>query len=141
MVSALGHAGLIPFALSALAAWWDPARHTFWLEAVNAYGAVILSFVGALHWGLAMGRPDWPLAQRQRAFGWSVVPAVLGWLALLTPHAGLTASILIAGFAAQLWQDSRLRHRAGVPPWFWPLRVRLTVGAVLSLAVAGAAAI
>jgi Protein of unknown function (DUF3429) len=50
---ALGLAGLLPFiALSWLSWRASPWAHTMLLQ----YGAIILSFVGALHWGLALGK-------------------------------------------------------------------------------------
>ena len=59
----LGLGGLVPFlgcgffAVSAA----DPAA-TGWLQALILYGAVILSFLGGVHWGLALSdaRPDLP---------------------------------------------------------------------------------
>ena len=51
--TALGYAGLVPFAAGALGIvlLGDELR-VFAARALVAYGAVILSFVGAVHWGL-----------------------------------------------------------------------------------------
>jgi len=53
-VRLLGYAGLFPFFAAAAAALLGPPP---WrgaaLSALAAYGAVILSFLGAVHWGLA----------------------------------------------------------------------------------------
>ena len=49
----LGYGGLIPFAaLAALAL--GSSQSAAWIHALIAYGAVILSFVGALHWAFGM---------------------------------------------------------------------------------------
>ena len=53
----LGYAGLIPFISGAIGIWITP---TAWradvLTALLHYAAVILAFMGAIHWGLAMAR-------------------------------------------------------------------------------------
>jgi hypothetical protein len=49
-------------------------RPLFAIALVN-YGAVILSFVGALHWGFAMTAQDMKAEQRSGRFIWSVIPA------------------------------------------------------------------
>jgi len=134
LVSWLGYGGLAPF-LGALvwgalaASHVAPAR-----AALFAYAAVILSFVGALHWGLAMALPALTQARRDAMFAWSVVPALMAWLALLCPMS-VAAPLLLAGFALQLGQDLRLAPGAGLPPWYLPLRVRLSVGACLGIAL------
>src|SRR5208282_1141210 len=51
----LGLAGLIPFIGCGLLATGDDATRDQGFTALIAYGAVILSFVGAVHWGLALG--------------------------------------------------------------------------------------
>ena len=48
------------------------------------------------------------------------------------PEAG--ATLLIAGFWAQYWQDLRLARLLPLPAWYLPLRLQLTVVACLSLA-------
>ena len=89
------------------------------------YGAVILSFVGALHWGIAMSAPDLEAALRRRAFAWSVVPALMAWPALLLePRVG--SVILVAAFAIHYLQDRRLASQASLPGWYLPLRLRLS---------------
>lgn len=57
-VAWLGYGGLLPFVALAGIGWWAPGTPLWgtplWGTALLAYGAVILSFVGALHWGFAM---------------------------------------------------------------------------------------
>ncbi|WP_374669004.1 DUF3429 domain-containing protein [Ramlibacter sp.] len=132
-VTWLGYGGLLPFLGLAVLAAADPPRATDWSRALVAYGAVILSFVGALHWGIAMSASGLAPAVRRRAFAWSVVPALMAWPALL--KAGPVATlVLVAGFALHLVQDHRLARSAGLPGWYLPLRWRLTVVASLCLA-------
>jgi len=74
----MGYLGLLPFFATALGVWIGPVWLAGWLL---AYGAIILSFVGAIHWGLVMGRGEASAA----VFQASVVPALVGWAALLVP--------------------------------------------------------
>ena len=131
-VAWLGYGGLIPFVALAGLAPVDPQHAAAWSRALAAYGAVILSFVGALHWGIAMSAAHLGAALRRRAFIWSVVPALMAWPAAM--QAGpLTLLVLVAGFVLHLWQDRRLLVQAQLPGWYWPLRCRLTAVACLCL--------
>ena len=137
-VAWLGYGGLVPFVVLAVATFADRQRAPFWSDSLFAYGAVILSFVGALHWGFAMTLGGLSAGQRDARFAWSVVPALLAWPALLLPalSAGL---LLVAGFLAHYWQDRRLAGMAELPAWYLPLRLRLSSVACLCLAAGGLA--
>jgi Protein of unknown function (DUF3429) len=121
----LGFGGLLPFA-GAVLARFTPA-HDLAPFALSAYGAVILSFLGGVRWGLAIadtGGGD--LAARLSI---SVLPALAGWVALLLPpHQGL--SLLAVGFVLMLLADLRL---PAAPLWYRGLRVPLSAGAVCAL--------
>jgi hypothetical protein len=104
-------------------------------RALVAYGAVILSFVGALHWGFAMTLPNLREPRRRIAFIWSVVPALLAWVGLLLAPA-LGAALMIVAFLAQYAQDRNLSKHGTLPGWYLPLRLRLTGIACVCLAIA-----
>lgn len=130
---AFGAGGLVPFAALGAGSWFAaPEASALMLRHLCAYGAVILAFVGALHWGFAMlARMD--DFERPRVLGWSVVPALGGWVALLLPlRAGLI--VLIVMFLAHYAMDRRLARMASLPPWYLKLRLWLTLGACLGLA-------
>ena len=135
-VAWLGYGGLLPFVGTAVMIRLDPQSADLWSRALIGYGAVILSFVGALHWWFAMAAPGLDGGRRDRAYGWSVVPALLAWPAMLLP-ARQGALLLVLGFVLHLVQDHWLARRATLPGWYLPLRWRLTVVAGLSL-LAGA---
>jgi hypothetical protein len=130
LLKALGYGGLIPFAFFGMAAWFGAADwQSFSQHALAVYGAVILSFLGAIHWGLS-------LADRgHRVFGlagpaWAVIPSIAAWVALLLPKTpGLIVLLLL--FPLVLWVD-RASLRA-MPPGYLTLRGYLTLGAVLFL--------
>ena len=127
----LGLAGLIPFAAAAGAGMVPVAPlHDLALQALLAYGAVILSFLGGIRWGLATAMVEDPAALSGPLCA-SVLPALLGWFALLVPaSAGLI--VLALGFAAMLLADLRLTM---APPWYRSLRLPLSAGAITALLV------
>lgn len=128
--------GLVPFVVMAGATWALPEAYTptllFWL---TSYAAVILSFLGALHWGISMLHPDMTEHDQSVFMAWSVVPALVGWVSLLMPvRTGLL--LLIATFVIQYAADRQLAQRFRVPSWYLGLRIGLTSVAVLSLGFA-----
>ena len=133
-VAWLGYGGLLPFLALAPASLLDHHHGVVWSDALYAYGAIILSFVGALHWGLAMSLPGLDERQRAALYLWSVVPALIAWPAVLFSPV-LAAPLLIVGFVAHYLQDRRLVRRAPLPAWYLPLRLRLSGFACLCLGV------
>lgn len=123
----LGYAGMLPFAVGAALCWTSAS--TFGALWVLAYAAVILSFVGAVHWGLGLSAES----RAAPLITASVVPALVAWAALLLPAAGGMALCLVAFLAWRAWE--RRGPPASLPPWFERLRNHLTAGAVVSLAI------
>jgi hypothetical protein len=138
-VAWLGYGGLTPFLLLALGSLLDRHHGALWNQALLAYGAIILSFVGALHWGLAMTLPELSEGQRSAWYAWSVAPALIAWPAMLVSPR-LAAPLLIAGFIAHYLQDRRLASQAMLPAWYLPLRLRLSTVACVCL-IAGSLAV
>ena len=137
-VAWLGYGGLLPFLVLAPISLVDMHHAPLWSDPLFAYGAIILSFVGALHWGFAMTLADLAEEQRTGRFIWSVVPALLAWPAvLLSPI--FAGPLLIVGFIAHYWQDRRLAAGTRLPAWYLPLRLRLTSVACLCLGAASCA--
>ncbi len=103
--------------------------------ALLAYGAVIASFMGAIHWGLAMRGS---LMRQPNPFVWGVFPSLMAWLALLLPLAqGLFTLALLLGLC---WAIDRRSYPAyGLAQWL-PMRLHLTLAASLSLLAAAVAA-
>jgi len=129
----LGFGGLTPFVALALAAMIDTAHAERWADGVTAYGAVILSFVGALHWAFAMCAQPMTTPQQWRLMGWSVVPALGAWLALLLPQT-VGLYLLCALFIAHYVRDCYIVRLIELPAWYLRLRTPLTIGVVVSLA-------
>ena len=128
----LGIAGLLPFAGLALGLLIFPERSGalgLWLR---GYGAVILSFVGALHWAFALRLPPVDHEHGPGMYGWSVVPALLAWVSLALPVPA-ALGLQLVGFLAQAGFDARLTGFHWYPAWFWRLRMLLTAVVCASL--------
>lgn len=134
----LGLLGLLPFAGCALAALavagWQ-AEAMVWLR---GYGAVILSFLGAVHWGFALRAPDAEAPSAPARLVGGVLPSLVAWLALLLPlkpGLWLLAGGVLAVAAAEQWGALR----GLVPGNYMALRWVLSLGAAACL-LAGALA-
>jgi hypothetical protein len=129
----LGYGGLVPFMAGAALAWQLPAEsRPLATMALSAYAAVIVSFLGGIHWGIGFrdGRPG--------LFAWGVVPSLVAALALLLPpRHGLVmhAAMLLLCYAV----DRRVYAVHGLQAWLG-LRWRLSLVAAASCLVAAARA-
>ena len=125
----LGYGGLVPFAICAAAAHGGtPNLAAYGLIGAANYGAVILSFVGAIHWGLAM-QDD----RHVYWFSWSVTPALLAWAAVSVLDVRLSMLALVPAFTLAWFVDKQAFQRGLLPAWFMRLRHILTAGAVVGL--------
>jgi len=130
-----GLGGLLPFiALTVLALVAPTLAHCDWLLVLAHYAAVIVSFVGALHWGYAVkegaqGRDAW------LRYGWSVVPALIAVIALQLPTPSglrLDALMILSALRVDQWIDQRRQ----ISEWMRSLRLLLTVIVAALLVVA-----
>lgn len=129
---ALGYAGLIPFVVFSIGCWIPLPYVTNAPYILITYGAVILSFMGAVHWGVAMANKD---QQQGKFFITSVLPALIAWPALLLAQS-LALAILLAGFIGLYTYDRSVEKAQALPGWYIPMRTRLTAVVVLCLASA-----
>lgn len=109
-IKTLGYGGLLPFValLSGLlmfddtSVWHDTAQRL-----LVFYSAIIITFVGALNWGLALASDAMSSSRRTSLLTYSVLPSLIVWLLLLLPapvYLLACAVLYIACFAI----DSRL---------------------------------
>ncbi len=129
----LGYAGLIPFVVGALLVWLVTGEaHPYVAAALSAYGAVIVSFLGGIHWGHVMRQ--WPQAEAGAAWAdatlvWGVMPSLVAWLGvLMPPYAGLF--VLGLAIIGCYLVDRRRYAALGLQAWM-TLRFRLTAVASL----------
>lgn len=131
----LGLAGLIPFvALTGCLVLERGLTTPDAWRALVLYAAVILSFMGGVHWGLALR------GTTTTGYLTSVVPALVAWFAVVAlPHKP-AATVMAIGFLALLVYDLMVVRAGDAPEWYRGLRIVLTVVVVLSLGTALVAA-
>jgi hypothetical protein len=120
----VSYAGVAPFVFCLLGVAMLPAygEREMAQRIAISYGAVVLAFVGAVHWGLALaGRIAWsPLR-----IGGAVVPALLGVTAtLLGGQRGL--ALLVVGFGL-FWLYEHRSVGAELPAAYVSLRRNLSL--------------
>lgn len=120
-----GWAGTVPFLGLTIAGCFTEELYGFDVtNALITYGAIILSFLGGIQWGLTMatanGQPN--IASR---YANSIVPALLSAFAFALP-ANSALVLLAAGFLTLLLYEIRFVERHRVPIWHLRLRVLLT---------------
>jgi hypothetical protein len=129
---AAGYAGMAPFILCLAGVGLSPsleyreiAQHI-----AIAWGAVVLAFVGAVHWGLALaGRLEWSVLRLVGA----ILPAVVGAAAIVL--SGQRAlGLLVVGFGL-FWLYEHRRVGNELPPDYLRLRRNLSVAACALLAL------
>jgi len=158
-LKALGYGGLIPFIGLGIAAHAiaDPNWQALLLKANALYGASIVSFLGAIHWGMALGlhvaadpqcncaadahrsdsatTPAWNSTE----LVWGVMPSLMAWAAttLLSPRDA--CSVLILCLITVWCVDTRFYGRMASLNRFIALRTHLTIGAVAGLLLSAVA--
>ena len=131
----LGYLGLLPVIVPTVLLFLDKHHPAIWAHFIITYAAIILSFVGALHWAFAMTIHQASKLDKQFSFIWSVIPSLIAWLSLLINH--LFASILLAiFFILNLAKDKNLAKKFDLPEWYLSLRTRLTFIVTICLVVA-----
>jgi Protein of unknown function (DUF3429) len=144
----LGYAGLAPFILLPALLWitktdqlaallWigQAYLHSWLAMALTSYAALIATFLGGIHWGIAGGMANDIGAgslRTQRNFHliWGVTPSLIAWIGLIMPaHAGLP--LIAALLMACYFVDRSSYAKAGWSAWL-PMRLQLTIVATLS---------
>jgi hypothetical protein len=118
----LGVAGLIPFVATTAGSVYMPEAMFLMAEVQASYGSLILSFLGGIHWGLAMKTQN-----SNPRYLLSVLPSLLGFFAVdFVPHPPIRLLIESAGFVGLLGADWIAHKQHITPPWYLGLRLFLT---------------
>lgn len=102
------------------------------------YGAIIISFLGAVHWGMEYAEKVPDAARTRFRYGLGVLASVVAWPTLFMPvDFALTAQF--AAFMGLYFADSRATVRAWAPSWYGSYRFVLTavVGAAIFISLIG----
>lgn len=134
LASILTTLGALPF-VGAVAAQLAgiSAYHTSYFSLT--YGAVILSFLGGMHWGVFLSQAH---VTRINLLVSSNLFALLAWLSLLMLVPLTQYLIQITCFVALLLIDRKLAADGMIERWFYNLRKQVTLVVVLCLATLAA---
>lgn len=124
----LGLAGTIPFFSAAGVSLFLPSSAPAAVVACQMYGASILSFLGAVHWGVALRAPA--SSERNLDFFYSVCPSIGAAAAAVMPAEQGLAVLLPSFGAALVYDATRFAGDRGVPRWYPTLRRPLSVAAL-----------
>jgi len=125
----LGISGLIPFITPPLLMYTQNVTCPELIQYQLYYGAVILSFLGGVRWGMAV-TPGSPIPGNWSQYSWSVVPSLIAWGGLMLPDTYPGVASVIFGIGITCYNDLR---QSGYPSWFKGLRILLTTVAILSM--------
>ena len=117
----LGYLGLIPFVFGAVTALLSQELVSLAFQAFILYSLAILSFMGGVHWGLALITGT----RQSTRLLISVVPVVAAWICLIALPAPLTLAVLGGGFIAQWFIDRPILAELPIPSWYLEMRPRL----------------
>ncbi len=130
----IGGLGVVPFVVGVVIAWTQSAAIAVQAsEIVVACAAVIMSFIGGIHWGFA-ARADLVTAARPavRLYVIGVLPGAVAWGTLLLPI-GWAVPLLAFTFASVLRIDQYALGTDHAPRWWMTLRVPLTISVIACL--------
>lgn len=127
----LGLLGLVPFATGVVLAFFG-IQQLFGLPIdtmLMIYSVTILSFLGGVRWGIALGSED--TRRRDPALVLAVIPSLIGWVVTMFPVD--TALVVLAiAFAVFGLLDVLL----DAPGWYRRLRILLSILVVAMLVLA-----
>jgi hypothetical protein len=137
-------AGLLPFIAVGAAVLLDPLETPVAVQVLISYGAVILSFVGAVHWGFALRDSAHPggmgpalLGAERQLLLFGVAPALIGWVALLAmihfAAPGLSVFLLLVGFFLTIVAETIGKGRGVVAGNYLALRWAVSIVVMLIL--------
>lgn len=122
----LGFAGLIPFIVLTLLALLD-VQGQLAIAIFSAYSALILSFLGGVHWGLSMATVE---ADQRRPLQWSMLPSVAGFFVLVAMALPICQDMVLAFLSVlallHLFWLNYERRKLAAHAWYLELRGRLT---------------
>ena len=136
LASILGYSGTIPFlSLAVILLLVEGESSELIALALHLYGAIILSFLGGLHWGRIASKQYNKISDKW-VLMYSVIPSIIGWLSYLLFDIWQEASsMLIVGFIISYAIDIQFIKIGEWQLWMRPLRKNLTVIACFSLSV------
>lgn len=126
--TALVLSGALPFLFATGSlALGKPLHPTVAIVTLLTYGAVILSFLGGIQWGLAVRLADEAPTSANRLFVLSVLPSLAAWATVLLLNDPKWQLLAQLGILLGVWGvDGLLAVQNIIPGWFFKLRTVVT---------------
>jgi uncharacterized protein DUF3429 len=137
----LAYSGLVPFFALFIVVWLTPGlidigpgtQIIYW---GMMYGAILLSFMGGIHWGIALmqTRENRDLTSILERFSGSLLPAIIGWIAIIPSYllgpviipSFWRFALMLFAFIYLLIADQRSVRNGLLPKWYGRLREKIT---------------
>ncbi|NCP64364.1 MAG: DUF3429 domain-containing protein [Paraglaciecola sp.] len=119
----LGYAGLLPFITLPIIGFLGLHDTDAVVKIFIQYSAVILAFLGGIHWYDALHR-----TAKKMQLSVAMLPSLLAWCCLLMPALDSAIVLLIAGFVGMLFYDLQTLK---IDRAYKNLRIQLTTVTVL----------
>ena len=90
------------------------------------YSVIVLSFIGAVHWGAAISNKN----SEFKTYFWSVIPAISSWFILMgfiTTNYILIVLFLLLCFVITYFADLISAKKSILPKWYLRLRKILSI--------------
>ena len=120
---------IIPFSICTFGVWFfkDPWQSFAFLNLLN-YSVIVLSFLGAVQWGISLSIAQQKLSVQWKWYIWSIIPALLGWIVLMgSTNYLVVIFIFMLGFTLSYLIDSYSIRLGRAPEWYRTIRKTLTI--------------
>ena len=121
-----GLGGTIPFVFLSIGVYVFPYEwKLIALYNLLNYSVIVLSFLGAVHWGVAIYGKN----KNSKVYVWSVIPALASWFILMgfTTDYIIIILFLILCFAVTYYVDLLSTRKSIFPAWYLRLRKFFTI--------------
>lgn len=131
----IGILGLIPFIIGLLDIWINKDNFFFIINIPKYYGSIILSFLGAIYWGIVLILiRNKSVSDKLKLFMiiWSIIPSTIGIIVLYLKN-NSSLMLLSLGFLLCQFIDEICNKHVIFPYWYLSLRRFLTLFVIITL--------
>ncbi len=120
--------GLLPFFFGLIDLLLNKDNLFFVINLPKYYGSIILTFLGAVYWGIILNDSKDLITEKVKAFiiCWSIIPSLWSGLILIFNH-NITIIILALCFVIVQFVDEFIIKYLKFPIWYLFLRRSLTI--------------
>ena len=129
---------VFPFVLLSAGLWFLPYEYKL-LALYNLlnYSVIILSFIGAVHWGVAITKG----IKSYKHYLIAITPALLSWFMLIGFFANYIVILIffLLAFLTMFFIDMHYTKSGFFPVWYLPLRKLVSIIVIISIGLAAIA--